>query len=70
MARGGAKDFVMRSAAINGLPGVTVDGSEKSAQTAAFEIEGDVIRALYVVPNPDKLGHLAKARVPWERGPA
>jgi RNA polymerase sigma-70 factor (ECF subfamily) len=28
-------------------------------QTAAFEIEGDVIRALYVVRNPDKLRHLA-----------
>jgi RNA polymerase sigma-70 factor (ECF subfamily) len=31
-------------------------------QTAAFEIEGDVIRALYVVRNPDKLRHLAPAR--------
>jgi hypothetical protein len=30
-------------------------------QTAAFEIEGDVIRALYVVRNPDKLRHLARA---------
>jgi hypothetical protein len=25
----------------------------------AFEIEGDVIRAVYVVRNPDKLRHLA-----------
>ena len=30
-------------------------------QTSAFEIEGDVIRALYVVRNPDKLRHLRRA---------
>jgi len=35
-------------------------------QTAAFEIEGDLIRALYVVRNPDKLRHLA---VRQESGP-
>jgi hypothetical protein len=28
----------------------------------AFEIDGDVVRALYVVRNPDKLRHLARAR--------
>ena len=28
----------------------------------AFEIDGDVIRALYVVRNPDKLRHLARPR--------
>ena len=40
--------------------GVIVDGPEGPVQTAAFEIEGDVIRALYVVRNPDKLRHLAR----------
>ena len=30
---------------INGLPGIIVDGAEGPVQTAAFEIEGDVIRA-------------------------
>jgi RNA polymerase sigma-70 factor (ECF subfamily) len=29
-------------------------------QTAAFEIDGSVIRALYVVRNQDKLRHLAR----------
>jgi RNA polymerase sigma-70 factor (ECF subfamily) len=53
------EDFTLRFATINGLPGVIVDGSEGPVQTAAFEIEGDVIRALYVVRNPDKLRHLA-----------
>jgi RNA polymerase sigma-70 factor (ECF subfamily) len=52
-------DFTMRFAAINGLPGVIVDGPEGPVQTAVFEIEDDVIRALYVVRNPDKLRHLA-----------
>jgi RNA polymerase sigma-70 factor (ECF subfamily) len=51
-------DFTVRFATINGLPGVIVDGPEGPVQTAAFEIEGDVVRALYVVRNPDKLRHL------------
>jgi len=55
-------DFRPRFAIINGLPGIIVDAPEGPVQTAAFEIEGDVIRALYVVRNPDKLRHLAPAR--------
>jgi RNA polymerase sigma-70 factor (ECF subfamily) len=52
-------DFRMRFATVNGLPGVVVEGPEGPVQTAAFEIEGGVVRALYVVRNPDKLRHLA-----------
>jgi RNA polymerase sigma-70 factor (ECF subfamily) len=52
-------DFRVRLAAVNGLPGFVVDAPEGVVQTAAFEIEGDAIRALYVVRNPDKLRHLA-----------
>jgi RNA polymerase sigma-70 factor (ECF subfamily) len=55
-------DFTVRFATINGLPGVIVDAPEGPVQTAAFEIEGDVIRALYVVRNPVKLRHLAPGR--------
>jgi RNA polymerase sigma-70 factor (ECF subfamily) len=55
------EDFSLRFATINGLPGVVVDSLEGPVQTAAFEIEGDVIRALYVVRNPDKLRHLLRA---------
>ena len=51
-----------RFAAINGLPGIIADTLEGSVQTTAFEIEGDLIRAMYVVRNPDKLRHLARAR--------
>jgi RNA polymerase sigma-70 factor, ECF subfamily len=57
------EDFTVRFATINGLPGVIVDAPEGAMQTAVFEIEGDVIRALYVVRNPDKLRHLAARRV-------
>jgi RNA polymerase sigma-70 factor, ECF subfamily len=55
------EDFTLRFATINGLPGLIVDAPEGPVQTAAFEIERDVIRALYVVRNPDKLRHLAGA---------
>ncbi len=60
------EDFRPRFAIINGLPGIIVEGSEGAVQTAAFEIEGGLIRALYVVRNPDKLRHLA---VRHESGP-
>lgn len=56
------EDFTMRLALINGLPGIVVDSREGPVQTAAFEIEGGVIRALYIMRNPDKLRHLATAR--------
>jgi len=62
------EDFTTRFATINDLPGIIVDAPEGPVQTAAFEIDGDVIRALYVVRNPDKLRHLA-APPPQERGP-
>src|SRR5262249_913025 len=52
-------DFTTRFAMINGLPGVIVDAPEGVMQTGGFGIEGDRVRALYVVRNPDKLRHLA-----------
>jgi RNA polymerase sigma-70 factor, ECF subfamily len=55
-------DFTMRFALVNGLPGVVVDSSEGPMQTTAFEIEGELIKALYVVRNPEKLRHLAPQR--------
>jgi RNA polymerase sigma-70 factor (ECF subfamily) len=56
--KGWREDFTLRYAAINGLPGVIVDSPEGPVQTSAFEIEDGVIRALYVVRNPDKLQRL------------
>ena len=61
------EDFKLRLGTVNGLPALIVDAPEGPVQTTAFDIEGDVIRALYVVRNPDKLRHLAPAR--GESGP-
>ena len=68
--KGWRDDFTLRFATINGLPGVIVDGPEGPVQTTAFEIEGGVIRALYAVRNPDKLGHLAALSTPHASGSA
>lgn len=57
--KGWRDDFTLRFATINGLPGVILDGPEGPVQTTAFQIEDAVIRALYVVRNPDKLRHLS-----------
>jgi len=52
-------DFTLRFATINGMPGLIVDSRDGPVQTTAFEIDGDVVRAMYVVRNTDKLRHLA-----------
>lgn len=67
--KGWREDFRFRVASINGLPGVIVEGPQGPVQTAAFEIDGDVIRALYVVRNPDKLRHVAPASPSDESDP-
>jgi RNA polymerase sigma-70 factor (ECF subfamily) len=54
--KGWREDFTVRFA---------TDGP---VQSAAFEIEGAVIRALYVVRNPDKLRHVAATPAPQESG--
>jgi RNA polymerase sigma-70 factor (ECF subfamily) len=70
--RAGARwreDFTLRFATITGLPGVIVDAPEEPVQTAAFEIEGDLIRALYVVGNSDKLRFGGGAEAARQRSP-
>jgi RNA polymerase sigma-70 factor (ECF subfamily) len=57
------EDFTTRFGMINGLPGVVVESPEGPVQTTAFEIEAGRVRALYIVRNPDKLRHLAPARM-------
>jgi len=56
--KGWRDDFTLRFAPINGLPGIIIDSPEGPVQTTAFEIEGGVVRALYVVRNSDKLRHV------------
>src|SRR5262249_35542654 len=59
--KGWTDDMSMRFDTINGLPGVILSGPRGLVQTGAFEIEDEVIKAIYVVRNPDKLAHLAPA---------
>ena len=57
--KGWTDDWTVRFDTVNGLPGLIVSGPNGLVQTVAFEIEGDVAKAIYVVRNPDKLRHLA-----------
>ena len=56
MARGTALHFGL----VNGMPGIVAYTPDGAARSAAFEIDGDRISAIYVVLNPDKLGHLVR----------
>lgn len=64
--KGWREDYTWRFATINGLPGAILDAPEGPVQTAAFEIEDGVIRALYIVRNPDKLRHLPTPPAPLD----
>jgi RNA polymerase sigma-70 factor (ECF subfamily) len=57
--KGWNDNLTIRLDMINDLPGLIVSGPDGLVQTTAFEIEGDVVKAIYVVRNPDKLRHLA-----------
>jgi RNA polymerase sigma-70 factor (ECF subfamily) len=57
--KGWTDDLTVRVDTINGLPGLIVSGARGLVQTVAFEIEGDVVNAIYIVRNPEKLRHLA-----------
>jgi len=57
--KGWSDDTTVRFDTINGLPGLIVSGPHGLMQTNAFEFDGDVVKAIYVVRNPDKLRHLA-----------
>ena len=46
---------------INGMSGFIMAFSDGSLQTTALEIAGSRITSVYVVRNPDKLSHIAKA---------
>ena len=46
--------MTVRFDTINGLPGLILSRPGALVQTTAFEIDGDVVKAIYVVRNPDK----------------
>lgn len=49
---------LLRTAFVNGLPGFVTREGDGAVQTTALEIEDGRIVAIYVVRNPEKLGHL------------
>ncbi len=50
---------LLRYAFVNGLPGFVTREADGMLQTTALLIEDGLIRAIYVMRNPDKLRHLA-----------
>jgi RNA polymerase sigma-70 factor (ECF subfamily) len=56
--KGWTDDMILRFDTINGLPGLILNGPGGLVQTTAFDIEGQVVKAIYIVRNPDKLKHL------------
>jgi RNA polymerase sigma-70 factor, ECF subfamily len=57
--KGWTDEMSVRFEVINGLPGLLVSGPHGVIQTNAFEFEGDMMKAIYIVRNPEKLRHLA-----------
>jgi RNA polymerase sigma-70 factor, ECF subfamily len=56
--KGFTDDMSVRFEMVNGLPGLLIVNPNGLVQTTAFEFVGDVVTAIYVVRNPDKLRHL------------
>jgi RNA polymerase sigma-70 factor (ECF subfamily) len=56
--KGWIDEMSVRFDMINDLPGLMLNGPQGLVQTTAFEFDGDLVRAIYVVRNPDKLKHL------------
>jgi len=49
---------LLRVVFINGLPGFVTREADGGLQTTALDVEDGKVAAIYVVRNPDKLGHL------------
>ena len=56
--RFGTTSRLVRFASINGLPGYVTIEADGLLQTTAFDIRDGRIVAVYVMRNPDKLGHI------------
>lgn len=57
--KGWREDYSLRFDTINGLPGIVIEAPTGVVQTNGFEIEDGLVRAIYIVRNPDKLRHLS-----------
>jgi len=56
--KGWTDDMTVHAETITVLPGLSVSTPGGLVQTTAFEFEGDRVKTIYVVRNPDKLRHL------------
>jgi RNA polymerase sigma-70 factor, ECF subfamily len=56
--KGFTDEMSVRFETVNDLPGLFIVSPNGLVQTTAFEFEGDAVKAIYVVRNPDKLRHL------------
>ena len=56
--KGWTSDLRVELGTINGLPGAIISNPHGVVQTTAVELEGDLVKAIYVVRNPDKLKHI------------
>lgn len=54
-------DTTFRYAQINGSPGVLLMSGGQIYSAVSFDLDGDRMRNIYIVRNPDKLRHLAMA---------
>lgn len=63
--RGGST--LLKLGHVNCLHGMITREADAGIQTTALEIENDLIRAIYVVRNPDKLHHLSDFFGPTKR---
>jgi RNA polymerase sigma-70 factor (ECF subfamily) len=59
--KGEAPPALIRTALINGLPGFVSLDRAGLVQTTALDVRDGTISAIYIVRNPDKLGHISNA---------
>lgn len=55
-AKGGPRD--MKFVTLNGVPSIWFLDAQGLESVAQFDLEDDLVRAIYIVRNPDKLAHL------------
>jgi RNA polymerase sigma-70 factor (ECF subfamily) len=58
---GGYDQYRSTPARINGLPGFVVTEPDGSVHTIAFDVREGAIAAIYIVRNPEKLGHVPRS---------
>jgi RNA polymerase sigma-70 factor (ECF subfamily) len=55
-AKGGPRE--MKFVTLNGVPSIWFLDGQGLESVAQFDVEGDLVRAIYIVRNPEKLAHL------------